>query len=302
MKKEELKNSYESNYSKENKDLILEDNSIEIEFSDNEIVKAKLNDLLKYPYSKMASYFSSLNRIPKRNNHIFLDRNSDIFKKVLEFLKTEKFPKFKSQYEKNNFFDELKYWDIKLKIEKKEKLTFDSNFCPTYFTVNKSYDILQKKNRSRGIVLLKRRLNLNNPFIEFYISLPNVSNYNKLNLALIEQLKFKPKYLTSSFDKDVPFVFMWDIFGNKLYRKNGEKIKVMDLNKSCVCYKNFQVNKFGLKYDHLKNNLELFRNDINLGIIVENIPPFLTPAIEINVEECKIQLLNNNIQQEKIFI
>ena len=75
MKKEELKNSYESNYSKENKDLILEDNSIEIEFSDNEIVKAKLNDLLKYPYSKLASYFSSLNRIPKRNNHILYQKN-----------------------------------------------------------------------------------------------------------------------------------------------------------------------------------------------------------------------------------
>ena len=65
---------------------------------------------------------------------------------------------------------------------------------------------------------------------------------------------------------------------------------------------NFQVNKFGLKYVHLKNSIGLFRNDINLGVVFKNIPPFLTPALEINVEECKMQLLNNNIQQEKIFI
>ena len=69
----------------------------------------------------------------------------------------------------------------------------------------------------------------------------------------------------------------------------------MDLKNTCKCYLNFQVNKFGLKYDHLKNSIELFRNDINLGVIVKNIKPFLTSALEINVEECKIQLLNNNI-------
>ena len=121
-------------------------------------------------------------------------------------------------------------------------------------------------------------------------------------MALIEAIKFKPKYLNSSFNKEVPFVFLWDIFGNKIFKKNGEKIKNMDLKESCKCYTKFQVNKFGLKYDHLNNSIELFRNDINLDVIVKNIPPFLTPAIEINVEDCKIQLLNNNVQPDKIFI
>ena len=250
----------------------------------------------------MTSYFIFLDNIPKRNNHVFLDRDYNTFIQLLEFLKTEKIPKFNNQYEKNNFFDELNYWGITLKIEKKEPLIFDSNYCPNYFMVNKNNNILQKTNKSRGIVLLKRQLNINNPFIEFYISMQNVYSNNKIYLALIDSMKFKPKYLTSSFDKDVPFVFLWDIFGNKLYRRNGEKTKNLDLNKSCKCYLNFQVNKFGLKYTHLQNSIELFRNDINLGVIIKNIPPFLTPAIEINVEECKIQLLNNNVQQEKIFI
>ena len=221
---------------------------------------------------------------------------------LLDFIKTEKIPKFNSQYDKNNFFDELNYWGIKLKIEKTDSLLFDTNFCPSFFTINKNNNILQKNNKSRGIILLKRQLNLNNPFMEFYISITNLYGHNKIYLALVDSLKFKPKYIKSSFDKDVPFVFLWDIFGNKLYRQNGEKIKNLELNKSCKCYLNFQVNKFGLKYDHLKNCIELFRNDINLGVIVKNIPPFLTPALEINVEECKIQLLNTNIQQDKIFI
>ena len=297
-----MANCYESKNLKENKKNISEDNNLEIEFSNNKIIKANLNDLIKYPYSKLASYFISINKIPKRNNHIFLDRNYNIFMQLLEFLKTEKIPNFNTIFDKNDFFDELNYWGIKLKIEKKQPLIFDSNYCPNYFTINKNNNILQKSNKSRGIVLLKRQLNLNNPYIEFYISMSNLYNYNKIYLALIELIKFKSKYLTSSFDKDVPFVFLWDIFGNKIYKRNGEKIKSIDLSKSCKCYLKFQVNKFGLKYDHLTNSIELFRNDLNLGVVVKNIVPFLTPAIEINVEDCKIQLLNNNVQQEKIFI
>ena len=243
-----------------------------------------------------------MDNVPKRNNHIFLDRDYKTFIQFLDFLKTNKIPKFNDQNEKTIFFDELYFWGIKLSIEIKDSLIFDSNYCPNYFSVNKNNNILQKANKSRGIVLLKRQLNLFNPFIEFYISMKNIYNNNTIYLALIDSEKFKPKYITSSFDKEVPFLFLWDIFGNKLYRRNGDKTKNFDLNKECKCYLNYQVNKFGLKYTHLKNTIELFRNDINLGVIVENIPPFLTPAIEINVEECKIQLLNNNIQQEKIFL
>ena len=302
MKKKELEKSYESKYINENKNIISKDDIIEIEFSNNEILKVKIKDLIKYPYSKLASYFSCMNKIPKRNNHIFLDRNYNTFSQLLEYIKTENIPKFNNDIEKNNFFDELNFWGIKLKIEKKELLIFDPNFCPNFFTINKNNNILQKKNKLKGIVLLKRKLSLNNPFIEFYISMVNLYNNNKIYLALIDPVKFKPKYISSSFDKEVPYVFLWDIFGNKIYRQYLEKKKNLDLNKSCKCYLNFQVNKFGLKYNHFENSVELFRNDINLGVIVKNIPPFLTPAIEINVEDCKIQLLNNNVQQEKIFI
>ena len=303
MKKKELAKSYESKCINENKNILSKDNIIEIEFSNNEIIKTNIKDLIKYPYSKLASYFSCLNKIPKRNNRYFLDRNYNSFIQLLDYLKNEKIPKFNTQVEKNNFFDELSYWGINLKIEKKDSLIFDPNFCPNYFSINKNNNILQKSNKLRGIVLLKRKLSINNPFIEFYISLVNLyNNNNKIYLALIDSSKFKPKYLTSSFDKDVPYVFLWDIFGNKIYKQNLEKIKHLDLNKSCKCYLNYQVNKFGLKYDHLENSIELFRNDINLGVIIKNIPSLLTPAIEINVENCKIQLLNNNVQQEKIFI
>ena len=222
---------------------------------------------------------------------------------MLDFIKTEKIPNFTKKTGKKEFIDELNYWGINIKIEQKENLIFDKNFCPKYFLLNKNGNILQKGNHFSGIVLLKRQLSYNNPYIEFYISIENNNNINhKIYFALVDTNKFKSKYLNSSFNKSVPFIFLWDIFGNKIFRPNGEKAKNMELNKKCKCYLNYNVTKFGLKYNHFENSVELFRNDINLGVEVKNIPPFLTPAIEINVEECKIQLLNNNDQQSKIFI
>ena len=301
-KKSELENSYKSKFLNGFIDRFSEDKTIEIEFSDNKIIKCDLKDIIKYPYSKLSLYFTNLEKIPKRNNRIFLDRNHETFLEVLDFIKTEKIPNFSKKIKRKNFLDELNYWGISLKVDNKELLIFDKNYCPNYFFLNKNNNILQKKNQYSGIVLIKRQLSFNNPYFEFYISIKNLYSNNKIYLALIESNKFKQKYTLSSFNKNVPFVFLWDIFGNKIFRINGEKIKSTDLNKSCKCYLNYQVTKFGLKYNHMENSLELYRNDINLGVEVKNIQPYLTPAIEINTEECKIQLLDNNVQQGKIFI
>ena len=301
-KKQEFETSYKSKFLNGIKDKLSEDKTIEIEFSDNKIIKCDLKDLIKYPYSKLSTYFTSLENIPKRNNRFFVDRNHETFMQVLDFIKTEKLPSFGKKSGKKKFLDELSYWGINIKIEKKENLIFDKNFCPKYFILNKNNNILQKANNFSGIVLIKRQLNYNNPYIEFYMSIGNLYTNHKIYFALVDGSKFKPKYVNSSFNKNVPFVFLWDIFGNKLFKPNGEKTKNMDLSKECKCYLNFNVTKFGLKYNHFENSVELYRNDINLGVEIKNIQPYLTPAIEINAEDCKIQLLNNNTQQSKIFI
>jgi hypothetical protein len=301
-KKQELESSYKSKFLNGIKDKLSEDKTIEIEFSDNITIKCDLKDLIKYPYSKLSTYFTSLENIPKRNNRFFLDRNHETFLQVLDFIKTEKIPSLKKKEDKKKFLDELKYWGINIKIEQKENLIFDKNFCPKYFVLNKSGNILQKANHFSGIILIKRQLSFNNPFIEFYISIENSCINHKIYFALVDSNKFKTKYVNSSFNRNVPFIFLWDIFGNKLFKPNGEKTKNMDLNKECECFLKYNVTKFGLKYNHFENSVQLFRNDINLGVEIKNIQPFLSPAIEINVEECKIQLLNNNDQQSKIFI
>ena len=112
QKKQELENSYKSKFLNGIKDKLSEDKTIEIEFSDNKIIKCDLKDLIKYPYSKLSTYFTSLENIPKRNNRFFVDRNHETFMQVLDFIKTEKLPSFGKKSGKKKFLDELSYWGI----------------------------------------------------------------------------------------------------------------------------------------------------------------------------------------------
>ena len=285
-------------------EILPKDDLFEIEFDNNKTIKINLIHLRKYPHSKLASYFFNLKKIPKRNQHIFLDRSYNTFNLLLKYLETGKIPQFSNKKESVNFFKELDYWGINLKIENKKHLEFNSKlFNNNNFTVNKLHTILKKMNKKKGIVLLEKKLNLYNPYIEFYMSKTENKEKNIIYLALIEESKFNPKFLVSSFNNDeTPFVFLWDIFGNIIFRKNGNICKDMKIDDICRCHLNFQVNKFGLKYDQLNSSLELLINDINLGVVVKNIQPNLTPAIEVNSDGSKIELLNNNIQEERIYL
>lgn len=289
---------------------ITEEREISIEFSDNSVVSVPYSLLIKHPYSKLASYFNGQILTPKisktKNNvstNIFLDRSSQGFLLLLQFLKTNHPPLFISDYEKKIFFDELKFWEIHVKIDEGELLKFDMTMCPNFFSVDKNHRTLTKNTITHGIVLLKRKMSIINPFIEFSVILNNPFCSNrKILLALVEGEKFKRKYSSSSFEKGIPYVFYWDIFYNKLMKQFGDNYKTMELNKNCQCYFNFYENKFGLKYDQKEQTVELYRNDVNLGVVIKNIPPYLTPALEISMDDCKIKLSKNNMPQEKFFL
>ena len=60
--------------------------------------------------------------------------------------------------------------------------------------------------------------------------------------------------------------------------------------------------KIAMKYNQLEHTIKLYRNDIELGVEIQNINPGLYPAIEIYMEECKIKLSLNNDYQESFYL
>ena len=216
-------------------------------------------------------------------------------------------PKFKNNSEEKKFFIELNYWKIPIHISSKNILKFNPDFCPYFFKLDKSNQILTKSNMNHGIILLNKKLTALTPYIEFIVNLNNRSQNRKILLALVEENKIDKNDLNKSFENHVPFILFWDLFNEKIVKAtknyfNRPEFRSVDLNKFCKCYtSNYEI-KYGLFYNHEEHTVELFRDDVKLDILIQNIEPGLTPALEIHNENCRIQLSSRNKYQEKFFL
>lgn len=321
LKKEELKNLFLSGkkqFNKNDKNNFInnkllnkkkeeDDKIVEIELSSGEIIQEKLSIFKKYPNSVLAAYLNSSINIPKRNGHIFFDREAQSFKLLIYFLENNKLPKFKNISEEKKFFTELKYWKIPIHISSKNILKFNKDLSPHFFTLDSNNQILTKSNMNHGIILLNKKLTAVTPYIEFSINLNNRNHNRKILLALVDGSKIEKNDLNKSFENNVPFVFYWDLFNEKIVKNNKKyfnrtEFRSIELNKFCRCYKNNYEIKFGLLYNHEEHSVELIRDDVKLDIIIQNIDPGLTPAFEIHSENCRIQLSSRNKYQEKFYL
>ena len=287
---------------------------VELELSNGEIIKIKISVLKKYPNSVLSAYIinneSKSELLSKRKGKIFIDREPQNFKNLIYYLENDKLPNFKNKPEEKKFFNEINFWKIPMNISSKNILKFNPMFCPYFFAIDKKCQILSKLNFSKGIVLLNKKLTALTPYIEFSVHINFPNREKKILLALVDENKIEKVDLNKSFENGVPFVFYWDLFGEKVVKtvKNNfnfsfnREFKTVELNKFCKCYKNNYEIKYGLYYNQQEHTIELIRDDVKLNIIIQNIEPGLTPAFEINNDNCKIRLSSRNKYQDKFYL
>ena len=287
---------------------------VELELSNGEIIKIKISVLKKYPNSVLSAYIinneSKSELLSKRKGKIFIDREPQNFKNLIYYLENDKLPNFKNKSEEKKFFNEINFWKIPMNISSKNILKFNPMFCPYFFAIDKKCQILSKLNFSKGIVLLNKKLTALTPYIEFSVHINFPNREKKILLALVDENKIEKVDLNKSFENGVPFVFYWDLFGEKVVKtvKNNfnfsfnREFKTVELNKFCKCYKNNYEIKYGLYYNQQEHTIELIRDDVKLNIIIHNIEPGLTPAFEINNDNCKIRLSSRNKYQDKFYL
>jgi len=325
LKKEELKQMYlntkekqkekkchkininnENNINGKNElNKIKEKDMVQLEFSNGDIIKEEIKILTKFPNSVLSACINGKRNLPKRNGHYFLDRNLKDFKLLLYYIKKSKLPKFQNFLEEKNFFKELEFWGIPIKVSSKKRLEFDITMTSSCLKMDKTNTILTKNNNLKGIAVLNYSLKATSPFIEFTVYLNNsLCKNKKIFLGLVDKKKFEMKHINKSFeDKSVPFIFYWDIYGNKIVKKrNNGEISSIGFEKECICFLNMNELKIGMEYNQLNRSIKLFRNDIELGIEIQNINPGYSPAIELYMEECKIKLSPNKYFQESFFL
>ena len=126
-------------------------------------------------------------------------------------------------------------------------------------------------------------------------------------MALVEENKIERININKSFESNMPFIFYWDLFNDKIVKTyknffNKNDFRSVELNKFCRCYKNNFETKFGLIYNQQEHSVELVRDDIKLDILIQNIEPGLIPALEIYMENGRIQLSSKNKYEEKFYL
>ena len=257
--------------------------------------------LLKYPNSVLSLCFNGTIKLPKKNGKYFIDRNGENFILMLHYLRNSTLPLFKNINEERDFFSELNFWKIPL-IRKKAQFEFDPKWCSSTFTLDKSHTILKKNSTNHGVVFIKPGLNSYNPYLEFkvIITIP-CKNKSLLFLGLVDYTKYTKPFLLSTFWKDSPSSFYWDVWNGKLVKNDENGNQNCCKNKYGCNFEDYET-KFAFEYNQEKRTLAFYKNDIYLGVAFNNVPPGLTPAFEIWFETGIIKISDKSEPLEKVYL
>ena len=261
--------------------------------------------LTKYPSSALAAMFSGRHKLPYHNGKLFIDRNGTNFTLMLQYLRNGKLPPFDNDTQRENFFEELDFWQIPIKDSSPKKgspFLFDPQWCAETLRIESEGKVISKCNVTHGIVFCIPAMDEVNNFVEFKVTI-NIPCRGKshLFLGVVDKAKYKVENLLSTFWKDCPSSYYWDAWNTKLIKidENGTQVGTK-IGYGCHCEEYETV--FGIKYDYQNRTVEFFKNHANLGIAFRNVPFGLTPALDIWFESGKVELMNTSYPEERLFL
>ena len=130
-----------------------------------------------------------------------------------------------------------------------------------------------------------------------------------LFIGLVDKAKYKYDMLISTFWKDSPSSYYWDVWNTKLIKTDENGIQVGSVSGyGCLCegkvahYIVEYETKIGIKYDYKLKSVSFFKNGINQGVAFRNVPSGLTPSLDIWFESGTIEILKNSAIVEKTYI
>lgn len=252
--------------------------------------------ICKYPFSALALLFSGNYDIPKYENRLFIDRPPEAFIHMLSYLRTGKYPIFKEKHEEINFFRELEFWKIpEIEVSSNNDLQeeFDSEWCAPTLILEGDNKVIKKNNKDHGIVFCKHSLDGGSYQIDFKINMITRSRgKSHLFIGLVDKTKYKLENLISTYWKDSPSSFYWDVWSNKLIKTDDKGNQVSTLTGyGCLCEDLETI--IGMKYNHIDRSIMFFKDGINQGVAFKNIPSNMYPSLDIWFESGSVEILKN---------
>ena len=187
--------------------------------------------------------FSGKYKLLIHNDKVFIDRNGDIFTLIINYLRNKQLPQtFINEKQKILFYDELDYWQLPLNsihsinsfhkdisplTKLKSSFYFEKNWCAETLDLGSDTKTIRKSHELHGIVFLTPALTDTNSYVKFKVinnSFP--VGKSSLLIGLVDKSLYKYENLMSSYWKDCPGSYYWDVWNTKLIKidKNGQQV------------------------------------------------------------------------------
>ena len=198
--------------------------------------------LTKFASSTLGYMFNGMHDLKQHKGRVFIDRDGEPFTHVISYLRSGKVPVFNTKHEELRFIEEMDFWQIPLNVANGSDFSneqeFDSEWCASTLELTADHKTVTKDSPSHGIVFCKIPFDETNTYVDFKITI-DVPSRTKSHLfvGVVDREKYKKEYLVSTFWKDSPSSYYWDIWSTKLIENNHEGIQT-SCGFGCQCEDN----------------------------------------------------------------
>ena len=136
-------------------------------------LRTTLDTLTKYSESALAQMMANKYYLRTKDKKVFIDRDATAFRHLINYLRTDKLPYFRTKIEEADFLEELDYWQIPnvcvVPLKAPFSLRFDEEWCAQTLSLDPKKTILKKENSQHGIVFMENAIDENCNFVEFSV-------------------------------------------------------------------------------------------------------------------------------------
>lgn len=125
-----------------------------------------------------------------------------------------------------------------------------------------------------------------------------------LFVGILDKSKYSIENLTSSFWKDSPSSYYWDVWSNKLIKTDDQGNQIGSKSGyGCACeHDDKSTTKIGIYYNSERKSVSFYKNGINQGVAFEDVPENLTASIDIWFELGSVEITRNFEPSNRIYI
>ena len=248
--------------------------------------------------------FNGKHELKTHNGRIFIDRDGKPFAAVISYLRSGMVPVFNTKFDEISFFEEMDFWQIPLNISNDSDFNneqeFDPEWCASTLSLDTEHKIVSKDSPSHGIVFCKTPFDHSNCYVDFKVTIEVPSRTKShLFIGVVDKEKYKKEYLTSTFWKDSPASYYWDVWNTKLIENHQEGIQTSS-GFGCPCEEYETV--IGMQYDARNKTIAFYKNGYMVGKAFKNVDSGYIPSLDLWFESGTIEILSNDKPQPKEFL